>query len=147
MTWISSRTAGVAVALFTLGSAAAGAAFSATAEPAPRDAASGIAAGKRMHKPYNVTAEKSASCGAPAKLSSDPEEGGQVSAANSGTGWDVKKNVKTGVASDPEEGGQLTARSTSQPHVSDMSVTKHIDSASTKPMGSSASDTCPPSEH
>lgn len=147
MTRISSRAAGMALALFTLGWAAAGAAFSAAAEPAPRDSASGMAAGKRMHKPYNVTAEKSASCGAPAKLSSDPEEGGQVSAANSGTGWDVKKNVKAGVASDPEEGGQVTARSTSEPHVSDMNVTKHIDSSSPKLMGSSAPGTCPPSEH
>lgn len=146
MAWISSRTATVALALFTLGWAAAGAAYAA-AEPAPRDAASGVAAGKRMHKPFNVTAEKSASCGAPAKLSSDPEEGGQVSAANSHTGWDVKKNVKTGIASDPEEGGEVAARSASEPHISDMSVTKHVDSASPKQMGSSASGTCPPSQH
>lgn len=147
MTRITQRIARIAVACVMLSALAAAPAVSATSGSPQRDSASGIASGKRMHKPYTVTAEEPVHCGSPANLASDPEEGGQLS-ANSGSGWDAKKNVKSGVTSDPEEGGQVTARSTGAPQISEMSVVKHADSASTKQMeGGAAGDTCPPSSH
>jgi hypothetical protein len=76
-------------------------------------------------------------------VSSDPEEGGQVSAAKGDgtvgtagttTGYDLKANVKAragGGSSDPEEGGEVMAkRAGGKVHVSDMQVTKHFDQSS-----------------
>lgn len=84
----------------------------AAAEPAPpapvpypnaaaRDPASGLPTGKRMHKPYTA---QSVGC-----------------AANT---------QPLNVASDPEEGGQIARKGKAKPSVSDISVTKKMDTAS-----------------
>lgn len=101
------------------------------AEPAPRDSATGQSSGKRMYKPYTASAQsapagQSAACAAagvqPDKLASDPEEGGQVTAAKA-------KGATT---------------------VSNMTVTKRTDTASAKPMAAQAAgaaSTCAPLQH
>jgi len=100
-------------------------AISAIAVAAPRDAASGLATGKRMHKPYTVSA--------PANAVACPATDAQP--------------VK--VASDPEEGGQVARTAKAKPTVSEISVSKKTDTASTKLMESARSPTapCPPAQH
>lgn len=95
-------------------------AISAVAVAAPRDAATGQASGKRMYKPY--TAQSSVTCAA---TSAQP--------------------VK--VASDPEEGGQVARAA--KPAPTDISVSKKVDTASTKlaDAAPSASDPCAPARH
>ena len=146
MTTITPRSARLLFAS-TLAIAALGAASAlSAAEPAPRDAATGQASGKRMHKPYTLTAEDAACTapnGQPTNVASDPEEGGQVTAAQQKGALDVNSNVKAGVASDPEEGGQVAAKRTKdQPTVSELTVSKRTDTASTKLMDAPA-PTCP----
>jgi hypothetical protein len=120
-------------------------AFAVSATSAPRDAATGQATGQRMHKPFTVTTQVVACAPAnaqPANVASDPEEGGQVTAARSTSSTSVQP---TNVASDPEEGGQVTtAAKTAKPSVSEVHVTKPADSSSPKlAQGApSASDSC-----
>ncbi len=97
----------------------------AAAEPAPpapvptpypnvaaRDVASGLPTGKRMHKPYTVIAE-------PQTL--------QAIAIS----WGVRGGEVNSVVSDPEEGGQVTAaKSKGHPKVSEINVMKSSDKAS-----------------
>jgi hypothetical protein len=81
-------------------------------------------------------------------IASDPEEGGQVTAAKDDgsvgatggrTGYDLKANAKArtgGGSSDPEEGGEVTsaakaAKGKGNVHIGDMQVTKHHDVPST----------------
>jgi hypothetical protein len=96
-------------------------AVSAIAVAAPRDAATGLPTGKRMHKPYTA---QSATCAAttvqPLKVASDPEEGGQVA---------------------------IAARA--KPTVSDINVSKKTDSASTKMADPAAAPSapCTPGQH
>ena len=96
-----------------------------------RDAAGGLPTGKRMHKPYTAQSASSA------PASAQP-------AACAAT--DVQP-VK--VASDPEEGGQVARTAKAKPTVSDISVTKKTDTASTKLMESTPSPLapCPPGQH
>jgi hypothetical protein len=98
-------------------------ALSAVAVAAPRDAASGQATGKRMYKPYTAAAQ-SVPCAA----------------------TEVQP-VK--VASDPEEGGQVARTANTKPTVSGITVTKKVDTASTKLMDSApaASAPCAPVQH
>lgn len=127
MTWITPRSARMLFAS-TLALAALGAASALSAEPAPRDAATGQASGKRMYKPVTATTENALPGSAAACTASNLQP--------------------TNVASDPEEGGQVTAaRTKSAPTVSELTVSKRADTASTKLMdaapapGSGA--TCP----
>ena len=104
-------------------------AISAVGVAAPRDAASGLPTGKRMHKPYTVSA-------APAD---NPATAQPVFCAAT-----VVQPVK--VASDPEEGGQ--AARAAKPGVTDISVSKKTDTASPKLMESAApASTCPAGQH
>jgi hypothetical protein len=121
-------------------------AFAVSAAAAPRDAATGQATGQRMHKPFKVTTQVVDCAPAnaqPANVASDPEEGGQVTAARSTSATNVQP---TNVASDPEEGGQVTAAAkTAKPSVSEIHVTKPTDSSSPKLVQGtpSGSGSCP----
>jgi hypothetical protein len=79
-------------------------------------------------------------------VTSDPEEGGEVTAAKTTNGSDLKGKVNT-VASDPEEGGQVTAAKT-KPTIRDISVTKSGDSASAKlEQSAPPASACAPVQH
>jgi hypothetical protein len=99
---------------------------------AARDAATGLPTGKRMHKPYTLTA--------PAAVNPGDGSGGQQTSATVAqpASCAALAPVPDKVASDPEEGGQVARTASPKPTVSDMTVTKRADSASTKPMESSA---------
>lgn len=80
---------------------------------AARDAASGLATGKRMHKPYSVVAEP-------------------VTLDVSNVSWAAANaDSLTRLSSDPEEGGEIAAAKT-KVHVGEINVTKHTDVASSK---------------
>jgi hypothetical protein len=101
------------------------------AEPPPGSTATGTASGKRMHKPYTVTAQSAvcpATTAAASNVASDPEEGGQLT-AHAADAARVQP-----LASDPEEGGQVVARTAKprpKPSISELTVSKRSDTAST----------------
>jgi hypothetical protein len=80
-----------------------------------------------------------------------PEPGKAAPAATSaGQPTDCAKlaAVPDKLASDPEEGGQIARTAKPKPQVSDMTVTKRADTASTKLMDSAApASTCAPVQH
>lgn len=82
------------------------------------DAASGLATGKRMHKPYTLTA--------PAPVNDE--------AAPRPIACGATEVQPLKVASDPEEGGQIARTATPKPKpkpkISDMTVTSKTDTAS-----------------
>ncbi len=79
---------------------------------AARDPASGLPTGKRMHKPYTIVAE-------PQTL--------QATAIS----WGARGDAVNSVVSDPEEGGEVSAaKSKGHPKVSDITVMKTTDKAS-----------------
>ena len=126
MTWITPRSAHMFFAS-ALALAALGGASALSAEPSPRDAATGQASGKRMYKPVTATTENAV--------------------AGPGAACTAATVQPTNVASDPEEGGQVTAaRTKSAPSVSELTVSKRADTASTKLMDAPAAGsgaTCP----
>ena len=112
---------------------------SAIAEPPPpaapvpypntsaRDAATGLPTGKRMHKPYTLTATTGPAPAACATVTAAPDK----------------------LASDAAEGGQIARTAKPKPQVGDMTVTKRADTASTKLMADSAApaSTCALVQH
>ncbi len=80
---------------------------------AARDHASGLPTGKRMHKPFVAAAEP-------------------VTLDVSNVSWAAANaDSLTRLSSDPEEGGEIAAAKT-KVHVSEINVTKHTDVASPK---------------
>ena len=105
---------------------------------AARDAASGLPAGKRMHKPYTLTA--------PAAVNAGNGSGGQQTDTTMSPSAPCRAlaPVADKLASDPEEGGQVARTAPKKPAVSDMTATRRTDSASTRLMEDSAqARSCP----
>ena len=81
-----------------------------------------------------------------ARLSSDPEEGGEIAHRKAGSDGNPRQEGAAVYSADPEEGGEIvrdvdsaataTAKPKAKPHVSDINVMKSTDTAS--PMLSSA---------
>jgi hypothetical protein len=125
-----------------------------------RDAATGLPTGKRMHKPYTLTATTDSAPAAkdlpdplhpctvllclpgPGKAAEATTPAGQPTACATVTG------VPDKLASDPEEGGQVARTAKPKPPLTDLTVTKKADTASTKLMDNPApASTCPPVQH
>ena len=80
---------------------------------AARDQASGLASGKRMHKPFAASAEP-------------------VTLDASSVSWASRAaEAANRLSSDPEEGGEVTAAKT-KVHVGEIKITKPVDTASPK---------------
>jgi hypothetical protein len=93
----------------------------ANADTAPRDAASGLPTGKRMHKPYTLQATPDASTAQSAACAATPNA------------------APVNVASDPEEGGQV-ANTAAKVKINDFQVMKSTDKASPVLAQTAASD-------
>ena len=131
----SSLTIPVAAMAEPPGSAAPASVTVSQPDTAARDAASGLPAGKRMHKPYMLTAPAAVNAGSGGQKTDTTSPPASCGALAPGADK---------LASDPEEGGQVARTAPKKPAVSDMTATKRTDSASNRLMEDSAkAGSCP----